>query len=159
MALIDAVRHGRAPDVVALLAGGASWCACDRDGFTPLHAAIVGRHRSVLDVLLDAVGPGAPVLDRQNSYRQTPVHLAARAGDPSLLEPLLAAGASTDFLDERGASALDVCQAHLGRTRLRGRACLAILEKHGAKPGRQAKKRQRRRGDAKKAPGNGRLAV
>ena len=116
----------------------------DRDRFTPLHASIVGRHAAVLRLLLGAVGRGA-VLDAPNRYGQTPLHLAARAGEPDLVAPLLEAGASAAERDERGATALDVCLEHIGRTRLRGEACLALLERSGAKAGKAAKPRRRRR--------------
>jgi hypothetical protein len=67
-ALHAAVCSGHARTVSALLAGGASWCACDRDGFTPYTLAL-RRYESVaperdaweLERALVTLGHRAPV--------------------------------------------------------------------------------------------------
>ena len=58
--------------------------ATDRDGFTPLHLAVVGGHLDVVQLLL---GPGsrASTTQRSGPGGYNALHWAARAGDPRVL--------------------------------------------------------------------------
>ena len=58
--------------------------ATDRDGFTPLHVAVVGGHLDVVRLLL---GPGlrASTTQRSGPGGYNALHWAARAGDPRVL--------------------------------------------------------------------------
>ena len=68
-------------------------------GATALHLAAWGSNRvSVLDLL---IGFGAEVAARTASDA-TPLHFAAAAGDPDMVELLLERGADANALDERG---------------------------------------------------------
>lgn len=68
------------------------------DGYTPVHASIIGRSTRCLKLLLDAnLDPNA-----RNRFQQTPLHLAARLGDEEALLLLLEAAADSEAKDERG---------------------------------------------------------
>lgn len=65
------------------------------DGWTPLHAAAVGKRRGLTQQLLAAAGPDARALaDTTNRYGQSAMHIAARQGGVSVIRLLLAAGAA-----------------------------------------------------------------
>ena len=52
------------------------------DGYTPVHAAVIGRSLPCLKMLLDArFDPDTP-----NRFMQTPLHLAARLGTEDMLQ-------------------------------------------------------------------------
>ena len=124
----------------------------DRDGFTALHAAVVGRRRRVLSHAVewlredDDRASAKKALDARNKYGSCALHLAARAGDPVLTRTLLDAGAALDVLDERGANPVDVCLEHARRTRASGAATLEVLEKAGGRPTARGARTRRRRG-------------
>ena len=58
--------------------------ATDRDGFTPLHLAVVGGHPDVRQLLLGP-GPRASTTQRSGPGGYNALHWAARAGDPRVL--------------------------------------------------------------------------
>jgi ankyrin repeat protein len=78
------------------------------DGFTPLHAAAIRRSAAVVQLLLQA---GLPC-DARNRYKQTPLMLAARAGDAASAAALLAAGACATAVDEDGLTPLQYALDH-----------------------------------------------
>ncbi|MBI3468740.1 MAG: ankyrin repeat domain-containing protein [Planctomycetes bacterium] len=67
-------------------------------GGTPLHAAVLGGHKDVLQVLLAAGGdPNA-----RDDEGQTPLDLAVGANRPDLVAALLAAGANVNARNDAG---------------------------------------------------------
>ena len=68
----------------------------DREGFTPLHVAIVCGHLGTVKLLL---GPGARASTTQRSGPggYNAMHWAARAGDPAVLEAVRAHSAAGDL--------------------------------------------------------------
>jgi ankyrin repeat protein len=68
----------------------------DREGFTPLHVAIVCGHLGTVKLLL---GPGARASTTQRSGPggYNAMHWAARAGDPAVLDAVRAHSAAGDL--------------------------------------------------------------
>jgi len=65
--------------------------------FTPLHAAIHGRHRRCTELLINE---GISV-NSQDIHDRTPLHLAVANGDVSLVELLIKSGAFLDVIDTK----------------------------------------------------------
>ncbi|KAJ1462063.1 ankyrin repeat-containing domain protein [Pelagophyceae sp. CCMP2097] len=175
-ALNAAAVHGHAPCVERVaryeraLAPGEPFSTilakrADKEGFSALHAAIVGRRPHVLEALLRHLSedtyPRTPIrghlsedprrrcagIDAANRYGQTALHLAARAGDAALAEMLLRAGCALDARDERGHTPLDVCLVHTPTDACAGRdlreACAQSLRDAGATAGARAAPRKK----------------
>eukprot|EP00633_Aureoumbra_lagunensis_P008157 CAMPEP_0197321296 /NCGR_PEP_ID=MMETSP0891-20130614/64260_1 /TAXON_ID=44058 ORGANISM="Aureoumbra lagunensis, Strain CCMP1510" /NCGR_SAMPLE_ID=MMETSP0891 /ASSEMBLY_ACC=CAM_ASM_000534 /LENGTH=235 /DNA_ID=CAMNT_0042813095 /DNA_START=666 /DNA_END=1373 /DNA_ORIENTATION=- len=104
----------------------------DNDKFTALHAAVIGRHFSVLKFLLSFSKEEFDV-DIVNRYGQTTLHLAARAGEYKFVNALLEAGANPNLKDDRGWTTLDVCLAFQTRTKANGVQCAKRLSLAGAR--------------------------
>ncbi|KAL1498660.1 hypothetical protein AB1Y20_013973 [Prymnesium parvum] len=113
------------------------------DGYTPLHAAVIGKAVPCLRLLLQH---GFDV-DARNRFGQTALHLAARLGSEQSARSLLAARASGGLLDERGHTPLAVA-------RNKGHAAVAALLADAAAAAPQpqrpdgARRRRRRGGGA-----------
>jgi hypothetical protein len=106
--------NARAELVMRLLERGADPCACNADGWSPLHvAAARPSSDGALEVLIAA---GADPAARQQDG-QTPLHLAATMDELESVQRLLAAGADPDARDRAGRIPLDladdpsVCEA------------------------------------------------
>ena len=108
--LHEAVMGGRPSVVAALLAAGANVHARDReDGPTPLHDAVTPE---VVGLLLEAgadIGARARYLRHpvRGSRDMTPLHAAAKRGNPAVFIDLLEAGADPDALDWDGKTPMD----------------------------------------------------
>ena len=78
----------------------------DRDGNTPLHAAVMYNRRDIVEFLL-ALGCDVNTAGEQGF---TPLHIATKFNYPELVELLLRAGARTDMItrDEKTARDLAV---------------------------------------------------
>ena len=88
--LIEAVKKGAAPIVLAFLAKGASVAARDAKGGTALHWAVARGVPDCLRALL-AAGADAAASDAQGT---TPLALARRKAKPDMIAILEAAGAT-----------------------------------------------------------------
>ena len=85
---------------------------------TPLHLAIIGKHESVIEVILNRKDSSAsmkgdvgsalmmPNLNVKNSRDQTPLSLAIESGQHSVAQMLINAGASVNIVDANGLSLL-----------------------------------------------------
>ncbi|KAJ4317788.1 hypothetical protein N0V84_007150 [Fusarium piperis] len=84
--------------------------AQDRHGWTPLHVAVLAGHEHLIRFLCrlsaDRGGRGnvcvRDLTNLQNDSGHTPLHLAARGGDSSIVGQLLEAGADANLQDESG---------------------------------------------------------
>jgi hypothetical protein len=97
--LFSAVEKGDAATVKRLLRKGADPAARDEDGRTLAHAA---PDEAMLKLVLDA---GCPA-DLPNSWKATPLILAAGDGDLGRVRLLLGRSADPNALDDAGANAL-----------------------------------------------------
>jgi uncharacterized protein len=91
-----------------LLEGGALVSVVSRNslGVTPLHSAVAGRHRELVELLLSC---GAPVNARQ-SGGWTALHSAAQHGDKDTVAVLLQHGADISTRDANGKRAADLAR-------------------------------------------------
>jgi ankyrin repeat protein len=107
--LLHLASHFGHPEIVALLLdAGANLeaLAHNAQANTSLHAALAGRQRAVVELLLDR---GAdPNGKRQDGL--TPLHLAAMIGDASDVRLLLDKGASLDTPAQDGKTAQELAQ-------------------------------------------------
>lgn len=94
-ALRDAVAHGDAQDVHALLSAGASAKAKDRSGNTLLHLAVMRGDAPIVSELLRR---GADS-ERPDCDGMSPLRLAVNAGDAGVVDALLEAGAGVNDHD------------------------------------------------------------
>ena len=88
--IIDAVWHGRADEVAALLAGGAdaNERKTDCGGTTPLIAACQQNHTEIAAALIAAGAKVNQALD----YGATPLYIACQEGHTEIATALIAAG-------------------------------------------------------------------
>lgn len=83
------------------------------DGWTPLMAAAVADHKEVGKILLGAIRARSPLLDAQNRYGLTALHIAARKPSAWFVENLLTAGARPNIEDNNGNKPFDLA-CHFG---------------------------------------------
>jgi ankyrin len=107
----------------SLLRLGASASATDADGKTPLHKAAEKQNLECVNLLLENA-PG--ILELQDRWEQTALHLAASVGDTDIVERLLAGHANIEARDSWGQTPLMVASA-AGQME----AVMSLLE-HGA---------------------------
>lgn len=94
-----AVRHGQKQLVLDLLQRGVPGCVTEGQGYepSPLHvAAQLGQYQIARALLLHGVDRAA--LDRDG---RTPLHLAARGGHLAVVDLILSAGTSADYVNLR----------------------------------------------------------
>jgi uncharacterized protein len=108
-ALHLAGHFGRADSVAVLLEHGADLGAIshNRNGNTPLHAALAGRQAEVGKLLIEQ---GADI-NAADGSGYTPLHLAAHEGNVALVQLLLDAGADPRALTVAGQTPLDMAKA------------------------------------------------
>ncbi|XP_063611943.1 ankyrin repeat domain-containing protein 27-like [Penaeus indicus] len=80
--------------------------ACNSDGYTPLHIAVLHGHVHMAKVL---VGQGADTNLQTRSKKLTALHIAAQNCNLPLMELLVSHGAQVDLKDICGNSALHYC--------------------------------------------------
>jgi ankyrin repeat protein len=109
-ALIDAVRHGRAADVAALLADGAdvNEPKTDGSGATALYIACQEGHTEVVTTLLAA---NASVIQADNTG-WTPLIIACQKGHTEVVTKLIAANASVKQATTDGWTPLTIACEH-----------------------------------------------
>jgi len=99
-----AAHHGAPAAAELLLATGAELEGRTTDySRSPLHLAVLKRHRNMIALLLAS---GADI-DATDVLWSTPLHCAALAGDVDILALLLRKGADTSARDWQGMTALD----------------------------------------------------
>ena len=122
---VDAVNAvGETPLMMAALRGNVEWsrkliergARIHRDGWTPLHYAACAPDADVLRLLLDK---GAPI-DSRSPTGDTPLMMAARYGNETSVNFLIAQGADLKLRNDRGAGAADFARMD-GRDNLAGR--------------------------------------
>jgi ankyrin repeat protein len=98
------------------------------DGWTPLHAAIIGNHLKVAVQLLEAASEGCSKVENmkalvyaKNRYGQTCLHIAARKSSFEAVNTLLRAGGPALVLrvDSDGRTAIDVAKQNSNYAALR----------------------------------------
>ncbi|XP_051113792.1 protein VAPYRIN-like [Andrographis paniculata] len=112
-AVYMAARGGDAEVLGLLLVKGGSADAAV-DGEAPLHAAVAGRRRDCVRLLL---GNGAKADAQSARDGETPLHVAARIGDEQMVRMLLSKGGDKYVINKAGRTAYDVA-AENGHARL-----------------------------------------
>ena len=84
--------------VTKLLQSGAQVVAPDLCKNTPLHHAVLGGNSEIITLLAQQGGKSA--LTAQDSWGQTPLHVAVNKGDMTSLKVLLAAGGDVNSVDK-----------------------------------------------------------
>ena len=131
-----AARRGHCAAAVWLLEHGASPSVRDRDGGTPLAAAVASEDMPTVQAVLAAAVAqgGAAEVNAADGSGLTALHEAAGLPNLALVEVLLDAAADPNTVSSDGCTALMLCAA---AQRQRGvaaaRCCLALL-KAGADP-------------------------
>jgi ankyrin repeat protein len=122
-ALIDAVKHGDASAVRALLAKKVDVNAPAVDSSTALDWAVQSNNLEMVNLLIDA---GANV-NAATRYKITPLSLASTNGNAAIIERLLKAGVDANSTSEEGQTALMTAA-------LNGKVdAIKMLLSHGAK--------------------------
>jgi ankyrin repeat protein len=101
--VVDAAMQGNKDAVRALLKDGADVNTATGDGMTALHYAVV-KHDVDLAKLLLYAGANVKATTRIGGY--TPLLIASRDGDASMIETLLGAGADPNSATTNGTTAL-----------------------------------------------------
>lgn len=113
-----AVRTGDVYYVQKLLEKNATPVLQDKDGYTPLHDAIVS-----VDIVRELLKAQARV-NVQDKYGRSVLHMAAERGSIEVVELLLKAGADLTLVDENGDTAL---HAAVATTQLKDRVRVVNL--------------------------------
>jgi ankyrin repeat protein len=134
--LMEAARWGRVDAVRLLTESGANVNVTTGDGWTALHAACVGKHCNIIELLLSHnANPHIYSYHRDFDeelgwhFSGTPLHVAAANGNVPVSELLLAVGASVAKaweLDQRTPLFYAAAYGHA--------AMIALLCEHGANP-------------------------
>ena len=126
-----AARRGHCAGVAWLLEHGASLSARDRDGGTPLAAAVASEDMpTVRAVLAAAVAQGAlPEIDAADDSGLTALHEAAGLPSPQIVELLLDAAADPNATSSDGCTALMLCAAAQRQHGVAAaQCCIALLD-------------------------------
>ena len=94
--LLEAISEGSEERAHKALAKGARVDTIDRYGLSPLHHAATSRNSIIVSLLLAQHGANP---NPQNRTKRTPLHLAAEANDPDIIQILLLNGASVNAED------------------------------------------------------------
>ncbi|MFG2864095.1 ankyrin repeat domain-containing protein [Streptomyces sioyaensis] len=100
--LITAVYEGRSRKVETLLQRGASPCAADESGETPLYLAAVSGHTEIVRLLLEAGATPDTESRGQPGSTGLPLCAAASWGHDEVVRELLAHGADPDRREDDG---------------------------------------------------------
>ncbi len=100
--LVEAVKHGDAQAIAALLRQRVDVNAGEVDGTTPLHWAVRRDDRQTVDLLIRARAD----VNASNRYGVTPLSLACLNGNAAIVEILLNAGADPNTTRPEGETAL-----------------------------------------------------
>ena len=119
----DAARRGDAEAVRTLLERGVDVQTAQADGMTALHWAAM---RSDLDLAETLIYAGANLEATTRIGQHTPLHVASRTGQPTVVRALLGAGADPHAATSSGATPL-----HLAAQAGSAEAVAALLD-HGA---------------------------
>lgn len=104
-------KADESPLMMAALGGQLEVCkkliergaAVNKTGWTPLHYAATKGHVAIMRLLLEEHA----FVDAESPNRTTPLMMAARYGDESAVQHLLAAGADARLRNEQGLNAAD----------------------------------------------------
>jgi ankyrin repeat protein len=106
--LMMAALMGVIPVFDALVHNGANPDLRDKLGMSPLsHAAMFGQVE--ISLWIARQGYGQAMLNEQNAFGSTPLHLAMPTGQKGLIRGLVKAGANPDIPDQRGLSGRNLC--------------------------------------------------
>jgi len=112
--LCTAAANGHIAVAKVLIAGGASLEYTAEVEFTPLHSAAAGSQPDMVRFLITA---GADMAAREESYAQTPLHLAARHGFTPCVAALVELGADRFLADKNGLRPQDIICNQAGGTK------------------------------------------
>jgi hypothetical protein len=109
-AVFDAIRAGDREGLARLVAGHPEYLrARDRDGQTPLHAAVVAQKADLVAWLLEG---GAPVNEPDADGNAPVLAVALTSGSVDLVKLLAAKGADLGAKDKWGATVMDLAEAY-----------------------------------------------
>lgn len=106
--LIEAARMGKVDNIVRALDSGANIEAVDRDGWTPLQLAIMGKKYDTVIALLER---GADINHDNDTH--TPLMSAVVYSTPQIVRLLVEKGANVDAINDRDKRASDLCKGNM----------------------------------------------